>query len=354
MRKIRPVIQHYGWGEKAFLPELFGLEQDGLPWAEAWYGSHPFGHATFEDGSLLPETPFLIKIMSIAQPLSIQVHPSAEQALEGFVRENDRGIPLDAPQRNYKDDRAKPESIVALAGGLEARAGLRSAEELDAIIGAIGSKMLQYLWRSDEVQQDTPRMLNTILTLPNDKLSALICDTLVSGEEHNFHAFSSADAYWTKRCSDLYGYDRGVMVQLLMNYVRLDPSDALDMPAGVLHAYLRGRGIEIMNASDNVLRAGLTPKHVDVAHLQEITDFRPRPAAITWQPERIVETHGAYQLDIVKGRTDLHLSSDAVAVCIGRCQMNDVVINHGEAVFIEDRTISAHQFDGTLYVASQL
>lgn len=246
------VVQHYAWGDPTFIPELLGAEPDGRPWAELWLGTHPNGPTSTADGAPLAELtgplPYLLKVLAAAEPLSLQVHPTAEQARDG----HERGI--------YPDDRAKPELLCALTR-FEALCGIRpigptlelldriAAHDLAAAIGADGiGGAIDGLYRG------------TIDPAP----TIAACSTA-----------DGPEAALVRALADRYPADPSVVVALLLNHVVLQPGDALHLTAGNLHAYLGGAGIELMGASDNVVRGGLTVKAVDVDELLRILDPEP-------------------------------------------------------------------------------
>lgn len=246
------VVQHYAWGDPRFIPELLRVAADGEPWAELWLGTHPSGPTTFADRTALSdrtgELPYLLKVLAAAQPLSLQVHPDAGQARDGFAR----GI--------YPDDRAKPELLVALTE-FDALCGVRPIDASLELLGAIGAESLAG-------------------TLGDDGIAATI-EGLYRGRidpEPTIVACGRSDrseARLVTALAEQYPNDPSVVVTLLLNRVTLRPGEALHLTAGNLHAYLSGAGIELMGASDNVVRGGMTVKHVDVDELLRILDPTP-------------------------------------------------------------------------------
>lgn len=254
MQRIIGEIQHYAWGDTTWLPEFLDLAADGRPWAEWWLGTHPNGPSRLADGSPLEEVsgpiPYLLKILAVAAPLSMQVHPNAGQAREGFAR------------GAYPDDRAKPELIVAITP-FEALCGLRPAEASIELLRSLGADTLADAVASDGPGETIRRCLRRDVDV----------DPIVDA----CRTSPRPEARWAVRLDELYPSEPSIVVALLLNHVALGPGQALRLDAGHLHAYLSGVGVELMNASDNVVRAGLTPKPVDVDEVLAI--FDPTPLA---------------------------------------------------------------------------
>ncbi|MFT4211452.1 MAG: mannose-6-phosphate isomerase, class I [Microbacterium sp.] len=279
----------YAWGSTTLIPGLQGREPSGRPEAEIWFGDHPGSPARLPDGTTLAahltgaSLPYLLKLLAAASPLSIQVHPSKTQAEAGYAAEQDAGVPVDAATRNYRDDNHKPEVIVALSDRFEALAGLRTVADtarLLALLGRGGAEVAAHLAGDDEAEA-----LRTTLAwlLSGDAQSAVdaVVEALGDADSAEFPGELAA----ARRIAAAYPGDPGVVVALLMNLVVLARGEAIFVPAGILHAYLGGLGVEIMAASDNVLRGGLTPKHIDVPELLRVLDTRAGdPPRITPQP----------------------------------------------------------------------
>lgn len=291
--KLAPGIQHYAWGDPAFIPDLLGRPRDGRPWAEAWFGAHPSAPAIVDaaaGGSALDVRlaregafwlggevsarfgglPYLVKVLAAAHPLSIQVHPDAAQARAGYDREEAAGIAFDAPQRNYRDAQHKPELIVALTT-FHALCGFREVDDIvERLAGApeLGDLLPMPL----RGREDLKGLLEAWFALPDATVRPAL-DRLLRRLSRQ-HLEPSTPDYWALRAQEALGADaasdRGLLFLFLLELRVLRPGQALFLDAGVPHAYLRGAGIEAMAASDNVLRAGLTPKHVDVAEVLRI------------------------------------------------------------------------------------
>ena len=287
-------IQHYAWGSCSVLAEMQGrpgpTEQ---PEAELWMGAHRSAPSRVSVGGqqrgldeLAPHLPFLLKILAIDAPLSIQVHPTSDQAREGFERENAAGIALDAPHRNYKDPHAKPETVVALTD-MWLLAGQQSRAQLSAVAEDLGLS-----WLATAAASPCP--LRHALELSDDAAAAAVResvtaaapapDTAASAQEGTVSLSPEQDANERARrlirlLTHHYPEDRGLLVALCMNVVHLSPGQALFTPAQQVHAYLSGTAVEIMGCSDNVLRAGLTSKHVDVPELLRVMAETQQPVA---------------------------------------------------------------------------
>jgi mannose-6-phosphate isomerase len=310
MHRLHGSVRPYAWGSTTAIPELLGVPADGTPQAELWLGAHPSCPARLDgpDGSALsdaieadarhwlgtgvharfgPRLPFLLKVLAAAAPLSLQVHPDPAQARSGFAAEERAGVPADAPTRNYKDPHHKPEMILALTP-FEALCAFRDpAESLLALAGLTGPGVQRL-----RALLDGPDPASAL----RDAVAWLLCGaadaSAVAGElTDGCHRRSSRSpaAHDLDRLVDRlarsYPADPGIGVAALLHHVVLEPGQALYLPPGNVHAYLDGTGVEIMAASDNVLRGGLTPKHVDVDELLRIVDFRPRPLPVVTPTE---------------------------------------------------------------------
>lgn len=274
--EITNAPRDYAWGSTTAIAALQGRAPTDTPEAEIWLGDHPGSPATDQHGATLSDLeqdrlPYLVKILAAAAPLSIQAHPTKAQAAAGFARETDAGIPADDPHRNYKDANHKPEIIVALSETFTALAGLRDLEASRLLIAALGPAAAPLTRRLDGI--DEPAVLRDALEwlLAGDAPIADLISSIQDGDVPDFAAELTA----LREIATRYPDDPGVVVALLMNLVVLRRGEALVAPAGTLHAYLDGLGIEVMAASDNVLRGGLTPKHIDVVELLAIVDTAP-------------------------------------------------------------------------------
>ncbi|MEB3071348.1 mannose-6-phosphate isomerase, class I [[Mycobacterium] vasticus] len=334
MDHLRGAIRTYAWGSRTAIAEFTGRPVPAAhPEAELWLGAHPGDPARLETGdgevSLLdvlaadPEgqlgavalarfgdrLPMLVKVLAADEPLSLQAHPSTAQALEGYQREERLGVPVTSPIRNYRDTSHKPELLVALAP-FEALAGFRPVARTIELLRALSVSDLDpfidllagpdgVLAEDGQTDADGLRALfTTWITAPQPDLDVLVPAVL----EGAIHYLSSgpaefaAEARTVLELGERYPGDAGVLAALLLNRISLAPGEAIFVSAGNLHTYLHGVGLEVMANSDNVLRGGLTPKHVDVPELLRVLDFTPtteeelRPKTRVEGPELIYAT----------------------------------------------------------------
>ncbi|MFG1946393.1 mannose-6-phosphate isomerase, class I [Nonomuraea sp. NPDC048826] len=296
--RLTPVIQSYAWGSPTAFPELFGTPATGAPQAEMWMGAHPAAPATAGGvplteliardpegmlGASGPGLPYLLKVLAVAGPLSLQVHPTAEQARAGFAREEAAGVPVDDPARTYRDPFPKPEMVCALTP-FHGLCGFRAPGEAAGLLESLGVA-------------EAGGWVETLRTRPaGEALREVFSDMLGDAAKATREAVERAllkshspesgagDPPDTARVLGVHAGlarafpgDPGVTAALLLNDVRLQPGEAVFLGAGVPHAYLGGVAVEIMVNSDNVLRCGLTGKHRDVPELMRVVDFTPAP-----------------------------------------------------------------------------
>ncbi len=288
-------IQHYEWGSRSSIPRLLGLSHpQEQPWAEQWMGAHPKAPSRLASGEPLADfiannpkstlgttwakqgkttLPFLFKILAAEHPLSIQCHPSIQQAQIGFAAEEAVGIPLDAPNRNYRDTNHKPELIVALEE-LWALKGFRDPREIQSLFRRAGVRSAEPLLAA--LQDDGLRSFFSQFLALDEKQVRLLLTELATGIGH----LPRAEARWTQGLLARYPRDPWAAACLILRLVRLDAGQALFLGSGELHSYLRGTGLEIMANSDNVLRGGLTSKHVAPNELMRVLRFEHAPAGI--------------------------------------------------------------------------
>lgn len=319
---LEGAARHYAWGSTTAIQRLLGREPDRRPLAELWFGAHPDDPArvpaldTTLDrmiasdpvaalgrdvvGRFGPQLPFLLKLLAADKPLSIQVHPTRAQAEAGFADEDARGIARDAPNRNYRDANHKPELLCALTE-FEALCGFRPVALTLRLLDAFELPELEPV-RELLTGTDPLRAAFTyLLRLPEP--APLV--TAVAAR-----AGAIADREWSGaagavlRATESFPGDVGAVLALLLNHVRLQPGEAIYLGAGNVHAYLHGLGVEIMANSDNVLRCGLTPKHVDVDELLKITDFSELP-----DPRWADSGMGGFGVDFEVPVEDFHLYS---------------------------------------------
>ena len=309
---LQGVVQHYDWGGYNFIPDLLDIENaTRRPFAELWIGAHAKAPSLADVGKeqepldeLIAEAPdailgqaanarfggrlpYLFKILDVRKMLSIQAHPTLEQARRGFARENAEGIGLEAGCRNYKDDNHKPEIGVALTEFWMLH-GFRPLEqiaetfsqtpELGALMPDFAQRLVQAGRHGHEARRGLLRELySTVMTMPQEQVDSVLNELLARLLTKLSADKNSAD-YWALRAAENFplsdGHrDRGIFSVYLLNLVHLLPGQGTFQPAGVLHAYLEGVNVELMANSDNVLRGGLTTKHVDVPELLNILTF---------------------------------------------------------------------------------
>lgn len=297
MRALFGEAQHYAWGSPTAIPEILGIEPDGRPWAELWLGAHPAAPSKVDDpdsGTTLdqflaaqphligsraveefgPRLPYLLKILAAKQALSLQTHPSRAEAQAGFAREEAAGIPIDAPHRLYVDDWPKPEIMVALED-FHALCGFRAPAETADLFDQFGDTGLDDVLgalRDPDPGIALRKTFTAVLTLPRERVDAFV--QLANPHIHAPGQFGQFANTAVEIAADYPG-DPGVLAALLMNRILLRPNEGIFLEADVMHAYLRGSGIELMANSNNVLRGGLTEKHVDVPELSRLVHFAP-------------------------------------------------------------------------------
>jgi mannose-6-phosphate isomerase len=295
--RLRNTVRDYAWGSRTAIPELTGVEPDGRPQAELWMGAHESASSVLLSGETSGESlydlvsadpagvmgqetaerfdgrfPFLAKILAAAQPLSIQAHPSLAQAVDGFARDEAAGIPRDAADRNYKDAWPKPEILIAL-GPFEALIGFRPLEQTLALLEALdvaGLEEMTALLRDGKLEE----VFRQLMSSDRDTIRPLVAALGEACRQYAGEAYAR-EVETLDRLSQDFPDDPGVLAALLLNRVRLERFQAVYLPAGNVHAYLHGTGFEVMANSDNVLRGGLTRKHIDVPELVSVVDFEP-------------------------------------------------------------------------------
>ena len=297
MELLEGVIRNYEWGSTSSIPSFLGRPETGEPWAELWFGAHPSGPSLLGAGheplhaviaadpvaALGPATadrfgalPFLVKVLAAAAPLSLQAHPSIAQAEAGYAREDAAGIPLDAPNRSFRDRLHKPELICALTE-FDALCGFRDPLATLEILATIETPALDPIRsriRAEPNAEGLNGLLEHLLTLGPADAQALVAPVVAMsgrpGPDEGAGERTMAAALGAR-----YPGDVGVVIALLLNLVTLRPGEALFLGAGNLHMYLNGTGIEVMANSDNVLRGGLTSKHIDIPTLLAVVDPQP-------------------------------------------------------------------------------
>jgi mannose-6-phosphate isomerase len=328
MDRLDNTIRPYAWGSTTAIPHLLGVEPSGEPQAEMWMGAHPGAPSLTERGTLVevveadperelgartvakfgPRLPFLLKILAAGAPLSLQVHPNLEQAKEGYEDEERRNIPVDAPYRNYKDANHKPELICALTE-FDGLCGFRDPAEAADLLDGLGVDTLKpYVDLLHAHPEDAAlrEVLTAILTADPDEMARTVAAATSACTRLGGAYAPYADI------AHHYPGDPGVIAAMLLNHVRLQPGEALFLGAGIPHAYLDGLGVEIMANSDNVLRCGLTPKHVDVPELLRIVRFEPSDPGVL-RPEASPDGEEVYETPIDEFRLSRYVLPEGAA-----------------------------------------
>ncbi|AUL97316.1 mannose-6-phosphate isomerase, class I [Vibrio vulnificus] len=295
--KLENVIQNYAWGSQTAITELFGIDNpEQVPQAEIWMGTHPNGCSKLaHTGMLLSDfiqsdpanvlgdytverfgdLPFLFKVLSAEKPLSIQVHPSREKAIEGYQKENLQGLQLTDSSRNYKDDNHKPELVYALTF-YKAMNGFRTIEEIVSLFDQAKVETLRVDLEKLILQPTSTGLkafFDVVMNLSAERKQRALAELLQAVDQPAKTAKAREAFELIKEFRQDYRDDIGLFSPLLLNIVELEPGEAMFLHAETPHAYVKGTGLEIMANSDNVLRAGLTPKHMDIAELIANTNF---------------------------------------------------------------------------------
>ncbi|MFC7796650.1 mannose-6-phosphate isomerase, class I [Streptomyces cinereoruber] len=362
MDRLVNTVRPYAWGSTTAIPELLGTAPTGEPQAEMWMGAHPGAPSRTERGPLHelidadpvrelgertverfgPHLPFLFKILAAAAPLSLQVHPDLDQARAGFAAEEAAGIPIDAPHRTYKDANHKPELICALTP-FEGFCGFRAPADAADLIAALGVDSLKPyvdLLHAHPEEAALREVLTALLTADPEEMAHTVAEATAAADR-----LGGAHAPYA-RLAHHYPSDPGVVAAMLLHHVRLKPGEALYLGAGVPHAYLDGLGVEIMANSDNVLRCGLTPKHVDVPELLEVVRFDPADPAVL-RPETSPSGEEVYETPTDEFRLSRFVRAEGAApndltaptpqillAVAGRPTAGDLPLAPGESVFV--------------------
>jgi mannose-6-phosphate isomerase len=359
---LTSVIQHYAWGSKEIIPELLGTEPDGRPVAELWMGVNPGGPSALAGESrTLAELiasdpvgmlgaavahrfsglPYLLKVLAIEHPLSLQAHPSLEQAVRGF--DSERGLAMDLPTRNYRDSNHKPEQVCALTD-FEGLCGFRPVEQSAHLLQTLGTPALLG-YRTRLLGEGGLRdVVTDLLTAPTSRIAAVLAEVRPEAERvSQGDGPWSAEAGWLVRLGSEYPGDRGVVIAALLNLVQLSPGQSMFLPAGELHAYLHGVGVELMANSDNVLRGGLTPKHVDAAELLSILKLtadrtvptEPTDAGAAHEYPSSVPDFRLSSYALTPDWVPVGAGSPSILLCVrGTAWVDDVELARGTAAFI--------------------
>ncbi|MDR0457241.1 MAG: mannose-6-phosphate isomerase, class I [Treponema sp.] len=403
--KLRNQIKRYEWGSPDFIPRLMGHTSDmpfinGEPCAELWMGSHsgspslvslPSGEMSLREliagdprrylgektAKRYDALPFLFKLLAAEKPLSIQAHPNLAQAREGFERENMAALAHDAPNRSYRDSNHKPEIICALTS-FTGMCGFRSPDEIRRLLGIFldpapaplregFTPLVQALGMPMAESNPAAALRNFLEILFN--LSPAVKNALT---EFILSAHGTEDCEWElmRDFARLYPGDPSIIAPIYLNVFRLEPGEAVFLKAGILHAYIHGLGVELMADSDNVLRGGLTAKHIDIPELMKVLDFNPLKPQII-KPDCSCFTYPApceeFSLTVIHGTggtATLSATLPAVfaqsasigIVTEGEASVSGVILKQGESAFFppagngEDPLVLRGNF--TLYIAS--
>lgn len=367
----------YAWGQPGGISRVLGRAETVAREAELWLGAHPGSPCRTDDerwetlqdweSDTGQELPYLLKILAPAKPLSLQAHPSAEQAELGYAREDERGIAVDAPHRSYKDRHAKPELIVAVEDGFEALCGFRPLSQSRAEVAALrelADDPAPYeRWAGLLEGEDPLRQAVAWLLSDEPDAEALVQDlpTTAGRDPERFAT--------VLRLAHDYPDDAGVAVALMLNHVTLEAGECLWLPAGNIHAYLEGLGVELMGPSDNVLRGGMTPKHVDVEELLAVLDTTDgEPPYLTpedeggtvarYRPASLPSGEGVpFELRVVTGDASVATGSPAIVLVLDgsfEAGVDDEsrAVGRGEAVFVTEPGELRLTGSGRAYVAS--
>ncbi|QAY63354.1 mannose-6-phosphate isomerase, class I [Xylanimonas allomyrinae] len=377
--RLTNTVQRYDWGSVDAIPALLGVAADGGPMAELWLGGHPSAPSFADvDGASVdlptlireapsamlgrriadefgPRLPYLLKVLAASRALSLQVHPKPHAAREGFNHENALGLPVGSPKRSFHDDQHKPEMVVALSQ-FEGLAGFRSPRTILAILEGLDGRLVEAVrarLRADRSDASMRQAFQVLLGARSeatcrddiDVTVAAVGERLASGSP-----FARADSTVVELAQQHPG-DPGAIASLMLNRVTLEPGESMFTPAGEVHAYLSGLGIEVMASSDNVLRAGLTTKLVDEEALVRCASFAPRmpvlPQVHTSGSRGQVQTYRAPVREFALTTADVDPSEEValpvegprVVLCLDgqidlRTASGTVSARHGQSVFV--------------------
>jgi mannose-6-phosphate isomerase len=378
--QITNTPRDYAWGAVDGVARALGRPRSAQPEAELWLGAHQLSPAQrvaaggWRDLSEWETTtgqklPYLLKVLCAAHPLSLQAHPTSDQAAAGFAREEADGIPVTAWERNYKDPCAKPELIVAVEDDFEALCGFRPVADtldiIDALTRASSDPDPFDRWRGhvhDGVRDAFAWLQSGSPAV--DRLVAAASDAAAT--DPRFELIS--------RLAAEYPGDPGILVAAMLNHVTLAVGESLWLPAGNIHAYLWGTGVELMGPSDNVLRGGLTPKHVDRDELQAVLDFMPGPPSrliplqlstnvLSYRPASTPSGKGVdFELLLVTGDACFATASPAIALTVSgsfivSIESEDACVSelaHGDIVFVDASASLRVVGEGRMFVATGL
>ncbi|RNL66095.1 mannose-6-phosphate isomerase, class I [Nocardioides marmoriginsengisoli] len=372
MHRLRNGVKHYDWGSRDAIPQFLGDQAgDEQPIAEVWIGTHPLSPSVVveDDGAERPlaevagDLPFMVKLLAADRPLSLQVHPARSLAERGFAREEEGGVPLDAPHRVYKDPNHKPEMVYALTT-FDSLIGFRPSAEILRVLGPLDTPLTQSL--SEELRADPG--FGTIVQL----IERLLADGVDKSEVHRIVeacrtlsglSMDIKRAYQTAvEIAEYFPDDIGVVISLMLNRMTLQPGEAAYLETGVIHAHLKGLCLEVMASSDNVLRAGLTTKHIDTAGLVECLESgmarvsRVTPDFLDYDTEVFSPAGGGFALAVTQisaaapEGVELVRSDGSVLICTGGEVVvttengEKITLARGESLYLapDDRSATVH------------
>ncbi|ESN54287.1 mannose-6-phosphate isomerase [Enterobacter sp. MGH 16] len=369
MQKLINSVQNYAWGSKTALTDLYGIANpNNLPMAELWMGAHPKSSSKIEDASgqarslrdvidgdkaallgdkvaqRFGELPFLFKVLCADQPLSIQVHPNKQASEIGFAKENAAGIPLDAAERNYKDPNHKPELVFALTPFLAMNAFREFSEIISLLQPVAGANNAIAHFLENPNAEALSQLFASLLNMQGEEKSHALAVLKAALESQQGEPWETI-----RLIAQFYPDDSGLFSPLLLNVVKLNPGEAMFLFAETPHAYLQGVALEVMANSDNVLRAGLTPKYIDIPELVANVKFVAKPAAeLLTQPVKngaeldfpIPVEDFAFSLhDLSQTETTIAQESAAILFCVeGEATLHKgeqrLVLKPGESAFV--------------------
>ncbi|MEV0094654.1 mannose-6-phosphate isomerase, class I [Streptomyces sp. NPDC050738] len=384
MDRLTNTVRPYAWGSTTAIPALLSTAPTGEPQAEMWMGAHPGAPSRVDRGQesqplselitadpeaelgaaavakFGPRLPFLLKILAAGAPLSLQVHPDLQQARQGYEAEERAGIPIDAPHRNYKDANHKPELICALTP-FDGLCGFRTPTESADLLAALEVDSLKPyvdILRARPEGAALREVLTAILTADPAEMHATVTEAAAAATR-----LGGAHAPYAQ-IAQHYPGDPGVIAAMLLNHVQLQPGEALFLGAGVPHAYLSGMGVEIMANSDNVLRCGLTPKHVDVPELLKVVRFESAGPGVL-RPEASATGEELYETPIDEFRlsryvlpadatpVDLPATTPQILLCTaGTPRAGELPLTPGQSVFVPAGEKATLTGPGTVFRAT--
>ncbi|MDR2418651.1 MAG: mannose-6-phosphate isomerase, class I [Treponema sp.] len=370
--RLKNQVKYYNWGSPDWIPRLLGKDNpEKQPWAELWMGVHAEGPSSLEyEGACIPLSmlinqnprrylgentekvfgtiPFLFKVLAAGRPLSIQAHPTQAQAQIGFERENAMGIPLKAPNRNYKDANHKPEILCALTP-FTAMCGFKKPADIDAGLTVFAAGMPPVLVSALDILREPLQdpdegaalssFLKALFGLSFNVRSALSKFATCKKHDACNHVMQAKAHEFIASFARLYPCDPAIIAPLYLNVIELKPGEAVYLPSGVLHAYIKGLGVELMANSDNVLRGGLTSKHIAIDELLRILRFSAfKPQILTPQGNTYQTSSREFALSVLSGNgqsRELPICGPAIVIVTeGAANIDGLALGQGDSAFI--------------------